>query len=312
MKKENNIRVEMVRMEGDVAPFVQVDYVDKNAEEHTGLMLLDSACMGNILSNEMAEGIGEQCRMEGEGTTLYSIAHETVNAENVRFSFAFGGTQFHDTFCITPRELPIKVKGMAVIGILGLRFLTNHRMVIDYSDYTLHTSEVNHENLTSTDCSFFFPMEIGLKYYGLPVVCIRQDGKEIVALVDTGATTNLIARKSIEENSFECKILPGKDVMQGITGGVDVGMARVRFQLVSLNGDEEVEVGCSARFAVTPDYIYEAKEEYCEVSEEQVPPAEMLLSSPFIANSRWALDFGAGIAYKRKADRLSYINNNLA
>ncbi len=34
--------------------------------------------------------------------------------------------------------------------------------------------------------------------------------------------------------------------------------------------------------------------------EEQVPPAEMLLSSPFIANSRWALDFGAGIAYKRK------------
>jgi hypothetical protein len=39
MKIEKDIRVEMVRMEGDVAPFVQVDYMDKEAQEHTGLML---------------------------------------------------------------------------------------------------------------------------------------------------------------------------------------------------------------------------------------------------------------------------------
>lgn len=38
MKIEKDIRVEMVRMEGDVAPFVQVDYMDKEAQEHTGLM----------------------------------------------------------------------------------------------------------------------------------------------------------------------------------------------------------------------------------------------------------------------------------
>ena len=55
MKKENNIRVEMVRMEGDAAPFVEVGYVDKNAEEHTGLLMLDSCSMGNILCPEMAD-----------------------------------------------------------------------------------------------------------------------------------------------------------------------------------------------------------------------------------------------------------------
>ena len=301
MKKEKNIRVEMVRMEGDAAPFVEVGYVDKNAEEHTGLLMLDSCSMGNILCPEMADCIGMLSKIEGEGTRLYSIAHETIEADNVRFSFAMGGSIWSDIFCITPRPLPVKVKGMNVLGILGIRFLTQFRLVIDYGDYTLHTSEVNHENFASTDCDFFFPMEIGLKYYGLPVVCVRQNGKEIVTLVDTGATNNMITRTSLEEKAFDCKLLHDKDVMQGVTGNVEVDLARVGFQLVSLIGDEEVEIACRARFAVTPDYIYEPKEEYCEMSGKEVPPpVEMLLCAPFIANKRWALDFGSKNIYKRK------------
>lgn len=300
MKKENDIIVEMVRMEGDAAPFVEVGYVDKNAEEHTGLLMLDSCCMGNILCPEMADSIGMLCKIEGEGTRLYSIAHETIEADNVRFSFAMGGSIWSDIFCITPRPLPVKVKGMNVLGILGIRFLTQFRLVIDYDDYTLHTSEVNHENFASTDCAFFFPMEIGLKYYGLPVVCVRQNGKEIVTLVDTGATNNMIARKTLDDNAFEYKLLEDKDVMQGVTGSVDVDMARVMFHLVSLHGDEERETSHRARFAVQSDYIYEPKKEYFENAKDQVPPAEMLLDAPFMAARGWVLDFGAGIVYKRK------------
>ena len=55
MKKENDIRVSMYRVKGDAAPFVLVDYMDKDAQEHTGVMMLDSGCMGNILSNKMAD-----------------------------------------------------------------------------------------------------------------------------------------------------------------------------------------------------------------------------------------------------------------
>lgn len=191
---------------------------------------------------------------------------------------------------------------MDVIGILGIRFLKQFRFVIDYSDFTLHKSEVSPENLASTDCDFFFPMEIGLKHYGLPVVCTRQNGKEIVTLVDTGATNNMIARNTLDDNAFEYKLLEEKDVMQGVTGNVDVDMARVMFHLVSLHGDEERETSHRARFAVLPDYIYEPKKKYSENAEEQVPPAEMLLGAPFMAARRWVLDFGAGIVYKRKAE----------
>ena len=39
MKKENDIRVSMYRVKGDAAPFVLVDYMDKDAQEHTGVMM---------------------------------------------------------------------------------------------------------------------------------------------------------------------------------------------------------------------------------------------------------------------------------
>jgi hypothetical protein len=196
---------------------------------------------------------------------------------------------------------------MDVIGILGIRFLKQFRFVIDYRDFTLHKSEVTPENLASTDCEFFFPMEIGLTHYGLPVVCTRQNGKEIVTLVDTGATNNMITRKTLDDNAFEYKLLEEKDIMQGVTGSVDVDLARVMFHLVSLHGDEERESSHRARFAVQSDYIYTPKEEYSENEDNQVPPAEILLGAPFMAARGWALDFGAGIVYKRK----QHNNHNL-
>lgn len=88
--KENDIRVEMYRVVGNMAPLVQVCYQDKDAQEHTGVMLLDSGCMGNILCPKMADSVGMLCKIEEEGTKLYSIAHEVIETENVRFSFALG------------------------------------------------------------------------------------------------------------------------------------------------------------------------------------------------------------------------------
>ena len=42
MKKESKISVKMFRIVGDYAPLVRVDFLDKDAQEHSGLLLLDS------------------------------------------------------------------------------------------------------------------------------------------------------------------------------------------------------------------------------------------------------------------------------
>ena len=50
MNQERNINVEMCRVVDDLNPFIKVDFVDKDAEEHTGLMMLDSGSNVNLLS----------------------------------------------------------------------------------------------------------------------------------------------------------------------------------------------------------------------------------------------------------------------
>ncbi len=84
MKKESNIREGMFRVVGDFAPFVKVDYMDKDAQEHTGLMLLDSGSASNVLSSEMAERLGTLSKVEDETMTLFAFSekkHENRHRE---------------------------------------------------------------------------------------------------------------------------------------------------------------------------------------------------------------------------------------
>lgn len=301
MKKEiNNIRVKMVRMEGDIAPFVEVGYVDMYAQEHSSLMLVDSGSTANVLSCDMADSIGELCKTEDETSTITSIANKAMKTKNVKFSFALGGETFQDTFCVNSEPLPIHIKGWKVLGILGVGFLRKHRLVIDYSDFTLHTSVVNPNNLAISDCEFFFPMEIGLDHYGLPVVDIVQGDNEMVTLLDTGATNNLIAEKSVVNNKILCMCTNEKEIIKGLFGEVETEGAIVKFNLATITETDVLSVSRHANFNLLPRYVLVPSEVYSDEKYKELPPIEALLGAPFMVRQGWTLDFGAEIVYKRK------------
>lgn len=297
-KKEKDIRVELFRVEENIHPFVMVDYVDKDAQEHSGLMLLDSGSAVNLLSNDMADQIGMLCKVEDETTTLYAFSPETMDTDVVRFSFALGGIQFHDTFSLCTRPLPVHVEGMNVIGLLGVSFMQQHRLVIDYSDFTLHTSDVNPRNLCISDCEFFFPMKLGIKYYEVPVTWVKQNGNDLVALVDTGAFENMITEHALTENAFKCQRTDDKHFIYDIIGEFEVEEASVRFKMVSIGNNRTFEQVKYDRFAVVP---YDIEVGGCDENGEQIPPIEILIGSYFMALEGWTLDFGAEIIYKRIA-----------
>ena len=189
---------------------------------------------------------------------------------------------------------------MKVVGILGIRFLKQHGLVIDYSDYSFHTSSVNSSNLSIGDCDYFFPMEIGLNNYGLPVVAVIQNKKEIVALVDTGATSNMIAEQTVKEHKFNCFRTNEKDVMIGVTGEVTVEEAIVKFNLASITESSIKKLSRHANFYLLPHYVFTPCEDYCDTKNAQQPPIEVAIGSPFMAKQGWAIDFGAKIIYKRR------------
>ena len=300
MQNEHTIRVRMFRVEGDVAPLVLVDYMDKNAEEHTGLMLLDSGSMGNVLSVELADSIGELCWLEEE-TVIHTLDGKVVNAKNMRFSFVLGDKQFHETFSISNREMPIRVKGIQTIGILGVEFMHKYGLSIDYSDFSLHSSDVNPENLSISDCEFFFPMEPGLNHYRVPVIAFHQGSKEIVVLADSGADHNIIAKRTVVDNNFYMLRKPQKDIVEGLGGSVEVERTILKFNMLSLTEDDVRKITRHGSFFLLPHYVLTPCDDLCEKTDGQLPPPiEALVGSPFMAKQGWVLDFGAKIIFRRK------------
>ena len=225
-----------------------------------------------------------------------------VDAENVMFSFTFGGQQFREKLCFCKGMHEIPVGDMPIIGILGNKFMQKHNLVIDYVDGSLHTSEVDPSNLSISDCDFFFPMEIGLSHYGLPVVAIRQNGTDIAMVADTGASENAIARQSLEEYSFNHSAIESQSLMNGMAGnGVLADEAMVDFNLVTLKEDDHAIITHNEHFMVLPYYIIPSiKIEKGEYKGEYLQPVEGIISSEFMAKHGWILDFGAKIIYKLK------------
>ena len=302
MKNENNFTVQMMRVIGDLAPFVKVEYVAQDAEEHSALMLVDSCSCHNVLIGTRVEKHGVVLQKEEGTMKIGGAGNEMVTTSLAKFLFVLGEEQFHESFCIKEGDIqiPLEIDGMPIIGILGNLFMQRYRLAIDYSDYTLHMSNVTPTNLTISSCDFFFPMGIGLQFYNLPVLPVSQDGIELVTLVDTGSTNNMIAEQALNDCGFDYERTAGEDVMQGVIGQIEVKEAMVSFNILSLLDDDFVKLCRKELFSIMPCNVFTPKEGQCDTNGEQLPPIEMLIGSPFMAKERWILDFGAQIIYRRK------------
>ena len=301
MKTENNIRVQMIRMTNNFVPFVKVDYMDKDAKEHTGLMLVDSCSNDSILAGEIAD----LCMLKKRGdevNRIRTVSGEFIETTKVEFSFVLGSRQIHEDFYLYDDFHNNVLPDKSIIGIIGINLLCNLSLVIDYTEGFLHTSTVTPSNLTVSDCDYFFPLEIGFNYYGLPVVAMRQDKVDMVILADTGASNNVIAMQSLKENGFKHSFLDVKDELTGIAGSVEVEQATVDFNLLTLDeNNDETEVRHHDLFMVMPRYVMQFDEAKTDENDKVLPPIEGIISSEFMAKQGWALDFGAMIIYKRKA-----------
>lgn len=308
MKNEKDIRVTLIGEEGDPTPCIEVDYVDKYAQEHRGLMLLDSGSSDNFLSPDMGDGIGELCHLKDVTENIQTVTGEVVTANNVHFSFAVGGCQYSETFCINDNQLAW-IKGIKIIGILGNTFFQKHRLVIDYSDFTLHTSHVSPCNLSITDCDFFFPMEIGLKNYGVPVLCMKQGNQEIAALVDTGSDNNILSESAIKDG-FVCEPLGTKDTISGLVGQMTAKDAIIDFGLLRLKAKGDHEIHHKENVKIIPINVIETTDGLCDQEGRPLEPVQAAIGASFMAKEGWALDFGAKIIYKLK--HVSVWNDNIS
>lgn len=136
---------------------------------------------------------------------------------------------------------------------------------------------------------------------------MKLNGKEIVALADSGASNNMVAIQSLADSHIPFHFLGNGDNIVGMNGDVETQMGEIPFSLVTASGDGEKELKRTARFMISPDYIWSQKDK-SDDEKDQIPPIEAILSSSFMANEGWVLDFGAQIIYKKKSCFLLDVN----
>ena len=296
MKNEKIISVEMYRVVGDLNPFIKVDFVDKDAQEHTALMLLDSGSNVNLLSSGADRYIGDLCRHDDTELEITDSVGETIIADYVHFSFAFGGKQFNEDFGIDKDCHLGNVEDLPIIGLLGIKFMQQHELVIDYSDFTVHTSDIHQTGLCASECGFLFPMEIGLKDYGIPVLAIHHEEMDAAIIADTGSSSNVVSTHCISQCHLTCDYKGEADTMRGLKGRLEAQWADVRFQLLTLREDDTDGIPFNDSFLVVNHSVAKGS----DFGKNELQPIEGIVGSPFMAKHGWLLDFAQKVIYKRK------------
>ena len=296
MKNEKIISVEMYRVVGDLNPFIKVDFVDKDAQEHTALMLLDSGSNVNLLSSGADRYIGDLCRHDDTELEITDSVGETIIADYVHFSFAFGGKQFNEDFGIDKDCHLGNVEDLPIIGLLGIKFMQQHELVIDYSDFTVHTSDIHQTGLCASECGFLFPMEIGLKNYGIPVLAIHHEEMDAAIIADTGSSSNVVSTHCISQCHLTCDYKGETDTMRGLKGRLEAQWADVRFQLLTMQEDDTDGIPFNDSFLVVNHSIAKGS----DFGKNELQPIEGIVGSPFMAKHGWLLDFAQKVIYKRK------------
>lgn len=280
MKEENNIETKLFHVEEVLVPLVKVDYLDYNAMEHSGLLLIDVSNQLNGISNDYVRHL--------------SVEQSEAVAKKKHLSFIMSGMQFCEPFVVVDSSLG-SYGELPVIGSLGLDFLSRHRLALDFLRMSLHTSMANPNNLSTADCDFFFPMEIGMNNYGFPILSMQQDGKEIIAKLNTTYMYNIFAKQALEEDGFHCKFVEGAS-----------GTARkaiLDFDLLTVREDENKLVNYNNSFIVVNDYLYQPKEGALDENGNKLEPIKAAIGTQFMINEGWTLDFDQNIIYLKKNAR---------
>lgn len=266
-------------------------------------MMIDSCSEVNMLFENMTENLCLKKIEIGGKHVINGLGNEPQEVKDVELNFTLQSMVCREVFCVCCVDYPQHCE-YPVIGLLGNDFLTKHKLALDYSDNTLHTSDAKPTIKSSANYEYFFPMDLDNKHYRLPVISIKLNGKEIVAGVDSGATNNMIAIQSMAESQVPFYFLGDGDTMVGSNGAVETKTAIVPFCLVSALDEGDKEMKDVAIFNIIPKYIIPSQTiETCD-EDLRIPPVEALLGSSFIASQGWVLDFGAQVIYKRKVNTI--------
>lgn len=282
-------------------PLVKAAFKSKDGNVYIGMMLIDTGSVDCILNKSVLPLLASDVIRKGDKKAIHSMQSDTNICQAVNFEFKMGNEVFSDVFYVN-EDIDFNQMFEGFIGIIGHRFLRKHRLALDYSTESLHTTDGITGN--PTDYDFFFPMDFGIKQYNIPVVGLVYNDNEYVMVADSGANETIVTRNLVEESGASNN---DEEEQGNVTGfnnkTMDTSIKDVNLCLLSIGGTSDNPKLCSYRDKVQVldehKYIIDGLK---DAKGNKLLPISGLLSSTFMCEHKWVLDFGTGAMYKRKQD----------
>lgn len=290
-------------------PLVKAAFKGKDGNVYIGMMLIDTGSVDCILNKSVLSLIDSSLIREDDKKVIHSIQSDANTCQGVDFTFKMGNEVFSDIFYVN-EEIDFNQKFEGFIGIIGHEFLRKHQLVLDYSSKTLHGSYGNLGN--PSDYDFFFPMEYGIKQYNIPVVGLVYGTKEYIMVADSGANDTVITQFVIDESGASANAESGNGSVVGFNNKpMDTSIQEVNLCLLSIGGTEQEPKLCSYKdnVQVVGEHKY-LMDNLKNSDGNELPPISGLLSSAFMLEHKWVLDFGAGVMYSNNVEHKDSIANN--
>ena len=280
-------------------PLVKAAFKGKDGNLYVGMMLIDTGSVDCILNKSVLQLVDDSIVKEGKVKNIYSMNSAKNICQEVEFEFKMGNEVFSDTFYVND-SMDFNHMFESFIGIIGFRFLIKHKLTLDYSTETLHTS--NDINEQTFDYEFFFPMEFGIEQYNIPVVGLISNDKEFVMVADSGANNTILTEHVLKEAGISVETNDEKGSVTGFNGNeVTTEIGKVNLSLLSLGGTADKPKICNFKDSIQVVNQHKYLMDNLKTSKgEPLLPISGLLSSSFMQKHKWILDFKHGVIYSLK------------
>lgn len=235
---------------------------------------------------------------EGKTKNIRSTSSTESICREVGFEFKMGAEVFSDTFYVNDNMDFNMFESF--IGIIGFPFLIKHKLTLDYSTETLHTS--NGINGDSLNYEFFFPMRFGLEQYNIPVVVLTCNDKEFVMAADSGSNNTILTKHVLEDVGISVETTGEKGSITDFNNNeVETTFGKVNLSFLSLGDTVEKPKICTYKECIQVVHQYKYLMDNLKTLEgEPLLPISGLLSSSFMQEHKWILDFKYGVMYSLK------------
>lgn len=292
----NNINLKFYEVDEDSLPFVEIRFKGTDSKMYSALMLMDSGSNINSLAEEMRVLIGNTDWVANISEVV-NVTNENKEVPCAKFGFEMDGQPFQEEFVFNGLQL-MQIDDMIFVGVLGNSFMQKYHLAIDYSNLTVHTSNMTFDQLKNANCSFIIPMDYGLKFYNVPILKIRGKEHDAVVVVDSGCDNFTLSQNALDECGLSYKLTGNIHPVEGPNGSVEANECVLDFMLI-YNWSNEIDKHVhQVKIDVLPNSIIITDEGECDDEGTPLSPIDGMIGSPFMARQKWIIDFGVKALFK--------------